>query len=231
MATLEELIPLLDFPTFLHEKIEELKCNKTNSEEVDGFIVLYDYYAGDCLQLKNYLQNSKNRITQKKHIKRSFSWMKFAAIFIVILSIGSYIWFQNSTTNYYKTYTEKDLGLPVFMSINKNTLDAWMLDYKDKRHTKALQTGLRLLKESPSNDTILYYIGVLQLELNAPLKAEKFLSKIDLQKSVFSDKVFWLRTICKMYSDKTTAKKMLVDIASSTSFYSSKAKTLLEKEF
>ena len=64
MATLAELIPLLDYPTFLAEKIRHLKMEESLNEEVDGFIFLYDHYNGDTQQIKNYLTQSKQKITQ-----------------------------------------------------------------------------------------------------------------------------------------------------------------------
>jgi hypothetical protein len=231
MATIDELIPLLDFPTFLQEKIVELKRNNANSDEVDGFIVLYDYYKGDCSQIKTYLQDSKNKITQKTHKKSSFSWMKYAAIFFVILGIGTYISLQKTTTNFYKTYADKDLGLPVFMSIEKNALDNWMLEYKDEKYVKALKTGMQLLRANPKNDTICYYLGVIQLELNHPVQAARYFSKINTKKSVFAEQSYWLTAICWMYTDKPKAKKMLENISQSASFYNGKAKVLLEEEF
>ncbi len=232
MATLAELIRLLDYPTFLAEKIRQLKTLESTSEEVAGFIVLYDQCNGDIQQIKNYLVVSKQKITEKSLPKiHRLRWMKYAAVFTVILGFGTYLITSKSTKNYYKTYADSDPGLPVFMSIEKHALDQWMLTYKDQNYPKALKTGIELLKENPTNDTIQYYLGVIQLELNHPMQAERYFSKINTQKSVFSEQTTWLKAICSMSTDKVKAKKMLETIAQSVSFYNAKAKELLAEEF
>ncbi len=232
MATLAELIRLLDYPTFLSEKIRQLKTLESTSEEVAGFIVLYDQYHGDIQQIKNYLVVSKQKITEKSLPKiHRLRWMKYAAFFAVILGIGTYLITSKSTKNYYKTYADSDPGLPVFMSIEKHALDQWMLTYKDQNYLKALKTGIELLKENPTNDTMHYYIGVIQLELNHPMQAERYFSKINTQKSIFSEQTTWLKAICSMSTDKVKAKKMLETIAQSASFYKAKATEILAEEF
>lgn len=232
MATLAELIRLLDYPTFLAEKIRELKTQESTSEEVAGFIILYDQYNGDEQKIKNYLVVSKQKITQTKLPKiHTLRWVKYAAICILILGIGAYFTIQNSNKNYYKTYADTDHGLPVFMSIEKNVLDNWMLEYKDKNYVNALKTGIQLLKQNPGNDTICYYLGVIQLESNHPTQAQHFFSTIDTTQSSFSEQTTWLTAICWMYTDKPKAKSMLETIARSHSFYKAKAKILLEEEF
>ena len=232
MATLAELIRLLDYPTFLAEKIRQLKTEGSVNDEVDGFIVLYDHCNGDIQQIKNYLVVSKQKITGKSLPKtHRLRWMKYAAFFAVIFGIGIYFTISKSTKNFYKTYADSDLGLPVFMSIEKHALDQWMLTYKDQNYPKALKTGKQLLKENPTNDTIQYYLGVIQLELNHPMQAERYFSKINTQKSVFSEQTTWLMAICYLYSDKDKAKEILESIARSTSFYQAKAKDLLAEEF
>jgi len=232
MATLAELIRLLDYPTFLSEKIRHLKMEEALNEEVDGFIFLYDHYNGDTQQIKNYLTQSKQKITRSTLPKiHNLKWVKYAAIFALIIGVGSYLILPTTTKNYYKTYVDTDPGLPVFMSINKHTLDQWMLEYKDKNYQKSLKTGIQLLNENPSNDTIHYYLGVIQLELNNPKQAFHYFSKINTQKSAFSEQTSWLTAICCMYTNKSKAKQILEIIAHSDSFYKAKAKLLLEKEF
>ena len=88
MATLAELIRLLDYPTFLAEKIRQLKTQESTSEEIAGFIVLYDQCNGDIQKIKNYLVVSKQKITEKSLPKiHRLRWMKYAAVFAVILGI------------------------------------------------------------------------------------------------------------------------------------------------
>jgi len=232
MANLAELKSLLDYPTFLAEKIRLLKMEESLNEEVEGFIFLYDHYNGDTQKIKNYLAQSKQKITRSTLPKiHKLNWVKYAAIFALIIGIGSYLTLQKTTKNYYKTYVDTDPGLPVFMSINKRALDQWMLEYKDKNYQKSLKTGMQLLNENPNNDTIQYYLGVIQLELNRPKQAFHYFSKINTEKSAFSNQTSWLKAICCMYANKPKAKQMLETIAHSDSFYNAKAKELLAEEF
>lgn len=232
MANLEELIRLLDYPTFLTEKIRELKTQESISDEVAGFIVLHDHFQGDTFRIKNYLRETKQKITSKKTFTiHTLRWLKYAAVFTVILGVGAYFISSKSTKNYYKTYVDSDPGLPVFMSIEKHALDQWMLTYKDQNYPKALKNGIELLKENPTNDTIQYYLGVIQLELNHPSKALYYFSKINISQSTFAEKASWLNAICTMYTDKVKAKRKLKSIAQSDSFYQAKAKQLLAEEF
>jgi hypothetical protein len=231
MSTIEELIQLLDYPTFLNEKVKELKRNCSISEEVEGFIELYNFYEGDCQKIKHYLNDAKQKITQKNHNKHSFNWLKYAAIFFVIIGIVSYLMIEKESKNYYKTYATTDLGLPVFMSINKSQLDNWMMEYKEKNYSKALEKGLSLYQENKTNDTILYYLGVIYLELNAPSKANRFFSQINNKKSNYIEKKEWLSAICLLSTNKSKAEKLLTRIEKENGFFSKKAKEILDNEF
>jgi len=231
MTTLEELIRLLDYPTFLAEKIADLKKNASNSDEVEGFIVLFDEYNGDTLKMKNYLHHSKTKITQRKIKTIQLKWMKYAAIFLLVLGVGTYFTLNSRETNYYKTYVVQDPGLPVFMSISPNQLDNWMLDYKDANYTKALKEGIKLAKENPSNDTINYYLGVIQLELNHPEKAFVTLTKIKMDASIYREKTTFLKAVCLLDINKEKAKKALVQIQQKNGMYSGKATEILENEY
>jgi hypothetical protein len=232
MSAIEELIQLLDYPTFLKEKVKELKQSTTTSEEIQGFIELYDFYEGDCQKIKRYLNDSKKKITQIKRKKETFNWIKYAAILIIIIGIGGgYFMYEKESKNYYKTYVTPDLGLPVFMSINKSELDNWMIDYKDKKYNKALEKGLSLYRENKTNDTILYYLGVIYLELNAPSKANSFFSQINTNTSTYTEKKEWLSAICYLSTDKNKAKKLLISIEKENGIFSSKAKEILNNEF
>ena len=231
MATLEELIRLLDYPTFLAEKIADLKKNASNSDEVEGFILLFDEYNGDTLKMKNYLHDSKVKITQKRGKIIRFAWMKYVAIFFVILGVSAYFTLHKSTQNYYETYVEQDPGLPVFMSISQNRLDNWMLDYKEANYTKALKEGIKLAKKDPSNDTINYYLGVIQLELNHPEKAFATLTKIKRDASIYREKTAFLKAVCLLDINKEKAKNAFVQIQQKNGMYSGKAAEILENEY
>jgi hypothetical protein len=231
MTNLEELIFLLDDPKGLEVKIKELSEFDRLDDEIAGFIFMYNKYDGNTHQIKTYLKESKEIIIKKKQQNSNLKWVKYAAIFIALIGTLTYFLNQEQELNYYEKYADTDMGLPVFMSINKNKLDNWMLDYKEKNYTKALKEGLLLSKESPNNDTINYYIGVIELELNRPQQAINTLKKITAKESVFNEKTAFLKAICLLDINKKKAKIAFIQIRNNKGFFSEKANDILRKEF
>ena len=90
ISELNQLIQLLDNPSALTKKMEELKSQEINDESVAGFIILYDLYKGDVQEIKNQLTKSKFQITQsgRRNNVRKFAYLKYAALFILLLGTG-----------------------------------------------------------------------------------------------------------------------------------------------
>ena len=55
ISELNQLIQLLDNPSDLTKKMEELKSQQIDDESVAGFVILYDLYKGDVQEIKNQL--------------------------------------------------------------------------------------------------------------------------------------------------------------------------------
>jgi len=230
-STLNELISLLEQPTLLEEKVEELKKNESNSDEVDGFLTLYKLMNGDTEKIKSYLQETKKKVTQSAPKTRNISILKYAAIFIAIIGIGSFFILKSNSVDYYSKYAEKDTGLPVFMSVDKNKLDNWMLDYKEENFELALKEGIQLAKDYPKNDTINYYLGIIQLEVKQPENAFKSFNKIKAKESVYFEKALFLKCISLLETDKEKAKIELLKLSKENSTFSKKATEIIEDIF
>jgi len=232
-STLNELISLLDQPTLLKEKVEELKKNESNSDEVDGFLTLYKLMNGDTEKIKSYLQETKKNVTQSQSApkKRNIYILKYAAIFIAIIGIGSFFFLKSNSVDFYSKYTEKDPGLPVFMSVDKNKLDNWMLDYKEENFDIALKEGIQLAKDYPKNDTINYYLGIIQLEVKQHENALKSFGKIENKESIYFEKARFLKCIGLLETDKEKAKIELLKLSKENSTYSKKATKIIEDIF
>jgi tetratricopeptide (TPR) repeat protein len=231
-SSLNELISLLDQPALLREKVEVLKKNMPNSDEVDGFLTLYSLMNGDTQKIKIYLLETKNKVTQSLPKTRNISIIKYAAIFISVISFGSFFIIKSNSVDYYSKYAEKDPGLPVFMSIDQNKLDNWMLDYKEENFELALKEGIQLEKDYPNNDTINYYLGIIQLELKQPENAVKTFDKVEANKqSIYIEKARFLKCISLLEFDKEKAKAELLKLSKENSFYGRKAKEIINEVF
>jgi hypothetical protein len=230
-STLNELISLLDQPTLLKEKVEVLKKNESNSDEVDGFLTLYHLMKGDTEKIKSYLQETKKKVTQSSPKTRNISILKYAAIFIAVIGIGSFFFLKSNSVDYYSNYADKDPGLPVFMSIDQNKLDNWMLDYKEEKFDIALKEGIQLAKDYPKNDTINYYLGIIQLEIKQPEKAIQSFNKIKNKESIYFEKARFLKCIGLLETNKEKAKIELLKLSKENSTYSKKATKIIEDIF
>ena len=231
-SELNQLIDLLDNPSALKQKIVELKSSSSLNESTDGFITLYDLYNGDIQKIKDYLSESKIQIIRPLRKKKFVtSYLKYAAIFIAIIGIGSLYFLNSNSVDYYTKYSEKDSGLPVFMSINKNKLDNWMLDYKEGNFELALKEGKKLSEENPKNDTIQYYLGIIQLEVKSPKDALQSFNKIQKKESIYYEKIRFLKCICLLEIDKEKAKNELLKLSKENSLYSKKAMIIIEDVF
>ena len=186
---------------------------------------------GDTEKIKRYLKETKKKVTQSAPKTRNISILKYAAIFITVIGIGSFFIEKSNSVDYYSKYTEKDLGLPVFMSIDQNKLDNWMLDYKEENFEIALKEGEQLAKDYPKNDTINYYLGIIQLELKQHENALKSFNKIKNKESIYFEKARFLKCIGLLETDKEKAKIELIKLSNDNTIYSVKAAEIIEEIF
>lgn len=166
---LNELKILLHHPDQLKTEVGKLRSDNTQSEEIKGFIALYDAADGDISRIKNYLSETetsiKNVIPEKR---KSISILKYAAVFAVIVGITTFIFItsrKNNKISEQKIVSKnlyKDPGIPIYMS--EETKINWgelMFAIENESSQKAVQVWQKIEKVAPKNDTVLYYGGIV----------------------------------------------------------------------
>jgi hypothetical protein len=161
------LIALLDQPELLQQEIAILRTNSNNSEELIGFIVLYDQLNGDTTAIKRYFKESETEFEKK--IRHPFQiiplfpqFKKIAVILVVILCIGGifYATFnsQNKTKNL-PLNEEKTLAKALSTNVHPQIEQA-LHYFKNKNYHRTI-TSLKPLSTTISkSDTIRYLLAV-----------------------------------------------------------------------
>ena len=192
ISELNQLIQLLDNPSALTKKMEELKSQQINDESVAGFIILYDVYKGDVQEIKNQLTKSKFQITQSARLNKvqKFAYLKYAAILILLFGTGYSLFLVTNNSN--KTELKDQFnepGLANYMSAKSTT--SWediMFDYKMKSYNQALKKINSSLINSKFNDTLYYFKAVIYYELKKYNQSSEEFNKVISKSSVFKDK-------------------------------------------
>ena len=162
----------------------------------------------------------------------SFQKLAIAASFTAILFAGW--WFlkpgDTGTNELFSDAFVTDPGLPTRMSESDNYdfYDA-MVEYKMENYEKALE----IWAESEGTigaDTLNYYMGMAQLNLNNYSEAEKNLATIDAE-SPFSEKAKWYQ-LKMLIDDKKyeEAKKLIETISPDVSSSYQEIKTFLQNQ-
>jgi hypothetical protein len=166
---LNELKILLNYPDQLKIEVEKLRTDNTQSDEIKGFIVLYDSFKGDSLKIKDFLiktESSFNNLIPRK--RKSFSILKYAAVLALLIGITTLIYLNSGKNN--KISEQKivsknlyiDPGIPIYMS--EETKINWaelMFAIENESSQKAIQVWRKIEKVAPKNDTVLYYGGIV----------------------------------------------------------------------
>lgn len=143
------------------------------------------------------MQQTLRSIMAQNEERASFGWghfLKYAAA-VAVLLIGALWWFSRTPLNerLYAEYHQTDPGLPVPMSATRNPefQDA-MVAYKLGHYAEATAQWSSLLKTSPGNDTLNYYIASAQLaEGNTSAAIPLFKDVAGNTASVFHAKAKW----------------------------------------
>ncbi len=222
---LNQLKDLLNHPNQLKVEVEKLRFDSTQSEEIKGFIALYDVLDGDSLKIKNYLKETESSIKNiiPKNIKL-FSIFKYAATFLILIGIASLFYLNFLSSNKIIEHKKmsknlfKDPGIPIFMS--EETKINWaelMFAIENESSKKALQVWGEIEKDAPKNDTVLYYGGIVHrnnLQMNKALLYFKANLKTE---SVFHDQSLYFIAINDWEMGNTSeAKSKLSKLKNST---------------
>jgi tetratricopeptide (TPR) repeat protein len=231
---LEKLIAALQNKEQELWAIDALKNLNTTDEELLGIKLFMEQNNYDVAKLQLFLNTAKLNYNNlnKSTPKPSYGWLKVAAsiVLLVSFSIGGYVYYTSN--NYYQQYAFHEPGLPVFMSDNSTTIDNWMTEFKDNNFVEAQQMGEELLAQNTSNDTILYYLGVIYCNLGNYQQGLINFKKVSLNNVELKNKAYFLEALCVLQTNKTEAKGYFEAIALDTStVYTEKASEILLKEY
>lgn len=215
-----------------------LKNSDPIDEDVKGIKIFLENNDYDHKLLKEFLSKPKfeSLVQTTKELKSENNFLKYAAVFLVLIGIGSILVFNNlnSSSKLYSKYYQKDVGLPVLMSSNSKILfNESMNAYKDDDFKNSLNGFEKLLQNNPKNDTLNYYIGCSYLEINELDKSISSFQKVD-DNSVFKEKSeFRLALLYLKKNDYEKSKKILSMIQrdKNNQYYSIASKMLAESIF
>ena len=229
---IKDLKKLLDNPAQLQVEIEILRTNANVSEEINGFIVLYDSFEGDCKAIKKYLSSTETQILAPLQAKSTaFSFLKYAAGIAFLIALGGYFYFYSTPKNNLtsKTADKKELfvepGIPIYMGeTSKIAWEKLMFAIKKESTSKAISEWQKIQKIAPENDTVLYFGGLVYFNANQIQKAEKYFKQNRLIQSTYNDRsLYFIAMIDWKRNKREVAKKKFQQLTSSTDLELKKA--------
>ncbi len=168
----------------------------------------------------NQLLDSK----EKQAKKMNLSWVKYAAILVIIFGLGFYYW-QNKGVDL-TAYEYQDAGLAVLMGSNSNIdFNNGMSAFKMKDYNKAYDE----FSKCNLTDTVLFYQGMCAYEGGDYEKAFHHMSEIPIE-SFYFGKSLYLSSLCNIHmGQKENAILTLQVIVLTQPEFKTKATELLEK--
>jgi len=212
------------------------KFNNTQptSDELKGLKLFLENNNYDYKLLQTYLKNSKptfdTLLEEKKKKNPLQNWLKYAAVLIPLIGTG-YFMLNNTSKNLYAKYYEKEVGLPVTMgNDNKIIFNEAMNAFKDNEFEESLLGFNELLKNNTTNDTLHYFIGCANLELNNLNKAILNFEEVKKPQHLKEKSDFKLVLVYLKEEEYRSAKKILQKISENKNHhYYTVALTMLEE--
>jgi tetratricopeptide (TPR) repeat protein len=231
---LKDLKALLEHPNQLQLELGKLRSDVHLSEEIKGFIVLYDNFEGDCEAIKNYLSTTEKQILAPSQPKTiPFSILKYAAGFALLIGLGGFLYYYSTTntaTNLISKNTKKkdvftEPGIPIYMGENpKIEWGSLMFAIEEESTEKAISEWQKIQKLEPENDSVLYFGGIVYFNDNQIQKAEKFFKSNRQIQSTYNDRsLYFIAMIDWKRSKREEAKKKFQQLTSSTDLELKKA--------
>ncbi len=200
---------------------KKLKGDAILNEEYLAAKKIKDIIEAGALKEKLNDIHMQYKLKQNNH-KRFYLWtaISVAASFVVVLSfwflfqpVGSSPQQQLMASIYFK-----DPGLPTLMSSSgtQNQLDLAMVEYKMGNYEHSYQILSDLLAESPTNDTVQYYMAINLFEMDQFDRSGPILERLQHSESIFvSEKSDWFYALNLISQDREEeAEKIFQGIAS-----------------
>jgi tetratricopeptide (TPR) repeat protein len=175
------------------EKVFEiLKNSDPINEDVQDVKFFLENNNYDYRSLQEFIDKPKfeNLLSSTENSKTRTNYLKYVAIFVGLISFGSYFIINSldSSSKLYSKYYQKDVGLPVLMSDKDDILFKESMNaYKDEDYETSLRGFEELLINKPNNDTLHYFSGLSNLELDRLIKSISHFEEVD-DRSIFKEK-------------------------------------------
>jgi tetratricopeptide (TPR) repeat protein len=122
---------------------------------------------------------------------------------------------MKSNSPFEKIFAENfkpDIGLPLKMNTeNAHGFYEGMLDYKQENYKEAIEKWQVLLKTTPENDTLNYYLGVAHLALGKAAKSLEYLeSQERFRQGIFKEDAAWYAALAKIKEGKPEEAGLLL---------------------
>ena len=144
-----------------------------------------------------------NLLQAKKRINFKIRIAAALALMAALALIWSYS--QSSLGSIADKYYQKDKGLPVEMTVKKNKLDDLMNKFKTADYSSSKIILEQLLQADPANDTLNFFMGLVQYNLEEYQASLTNLKKIQAT-SLYNDKsMFYLTLDYLKLNDKKNA--------------------------
>ncbi len=227
----------LDFEKDLMDDLD-LEMELNLHKEIDEAIM-----EDDVMELRSKLEaiDIPSTPIRRRKVKYSSKWRIAAASMIILFGLASaYFMIGN------KTYTNEDIFMSYYkpyssLIINtRSTLESDEVDqvveealqsYQSKNYRTALSLFQTILDKDSSNLTGNFYSGISNIQVREYLKANKnFIEVLKHKNNLFIEQSEWYLGICYLMTDQEEkAKQTYKEIANGNSFYSNKAKEILNK--
>lgn len=175
---------------------DELEQLETNNTALLGIKLFVEKNGRDYEKIKRTFKSFSDVLESKEKASKkvNFTWIKYAAIFVVVSAISFYFLFWNKQSDDLTAYEYHEIGLPVLMSNSNNVaFNNAMSKYK-MGEFKAAFTEFNAL---PITDTITYFKGVCLYELgNLNEAMDEFNNVSDT--SVFYMKNLYFMSLCNI---------------------------------
>lgn len=161
----------------------------------------------------NELDNAPKIIELKKENKKSIKYWAVAATIIFILGLGLFWSLVNKTDlpQLANTYYEKEKGLPNEMSVTQNQLADAMNLYKSGDYVATKNKLEFLLKENNTNDTLQYFYGVVNYELENYRASRAGFNSVKPESNYYEKAQYRLILIDLKINDKQSAINKIDD--------------------
>lgn len=193
-------------------------------------------------QLREMLRKQEEKIITQKHPKTPFrkQFLQIAAVMLVLIGIATILYFSVFTNSpsgekLAQQYKPSEPGLPVLMDHAAQTdfNDAMNL-FRAEEFSKAQAEFAELLKQAPTNDTLLYFSSICNFELHNFSQSEYNLKRVISDTNlVWKEKAeYWLALVLLAEDKKDEAKILLLKIESDkTHLFSKKSADLLKEKY